>query len=1482
MKLTFDKEYQSLTDFLSDNSFAKRPYPKIIQGWLKLLHKVHKQHLNGLVIDFSTWVPKFKSQDFHFQINQNELVRPSTQFDQLAKFYRSKLKWTFREERPATSKLKGVGEEIKGVSEIHVFPDFQAPESFFWHMDARSNLFSLGVYAAWVFSDFDGKNVEQYRMLIQDGIQHFKWFDPRVSEWVKSCLSINPEERPSLQESQKIFDKISADLLLSFPDGTENQYQSLLFNFRSSLLDYSSRNTLFDFQERKSHLSIPAFDLKQFFSAGTKWNFDINTEDSTLSILHDIRRRRTQNIREKGEDTLRLITSFVIWKNPENGETIQTPVLFIPVHLGFEKSFQFQYSLKNTAEEFIVNDLLRLFLRERFEISLPSSLPATSDAIADFKEFVVSSIQGKGGELLEWKEESVLGNFSFRNISIASDYEQMVQGQVHPILSNLLGLINSEENNVIHRDFNRLEKCWVVDADPSQEAVLHESETKSLVVEGPPGTGKSQTIVNAIAQAVAKGERVLLASDKRAALEVVYKRLSGAGLSSMALLVHDQRSERKEIIDALASSYFIHSEPLARDARLGQTLREREFGENFEQLNDYFNKVRNKDLGYSLNELFQITTDERPELIVNEHIPGYVEWFQDKEKIANLEQKMFKLALGNVWASMPFVKLNEGEFSKSQEPTHLYARALRESVESCSQLIPWYKKLGFDAMLTIGDLLQVRSLAKSMKWLLNRDLVKLMLNENGTRNRFEKLRSDFDEKNALLKRRKSKWSTNPAFQPDLRELESALLRLEAEPDDPELKRFMDQLTEGEEWFKNDWAAILKHTILALKTEVALASIDDKFRSEFKAEKAKDFIDQVVLLQDLAQRMRYQLPEFFDWLENKRFPDAVLQTWLEKDDTLNALEASGLLLHDEFRELSLAELNTYLIELAESVPGEDLFLLLKDFNRLHSSLKYVLKRAPFTFSQLESASVRKEIHRAYNRYPDLEKVNSDQLNRLDSGLMDSYRNWHQWNSWFLVDELTRQLQEHERLAEIPAVKLSDEQKQRKWTFRKGLKLLKHEFDKTRQHKSLRELLHSDASQVVEMLKPIFMMSPKAVSEVIPCEQEMFDLVIFDEASQIKLEEVLPVIYRAKRIMVVGDTQQLPPTAFFRSGGLQAETLDGVNYASFLEASKACFTSRSLSWHYRSQHPDLIALSNAYFYKGELKVFPSFPGIEAPLNWYFVKEGCWDNRQNIKEAEALVKVFIERIKTDRHKTYGIVAFSETQQQALIGALDRARSSDSELDRILEQEEVRTENDEFCGLIVRNLENMQGEERDVIFISFGYGPNSNGKLVLNFGPVLHEGGDRRLNVLFTRAKSQVYAFTSFSPEDLADSSNPSLFLVRKYLEFAEASQEKNGKHKRVIEALLSGEYSEHLGDQGQREICIPKHLPTSLKTEPIVKSINGADYFYEKEGQRQQGHIVQIEGKEEQTWHDAYLGELLRKRGYRVSRFCTQDVLHKPKES
>lgn len=333
-----------------------------------------------------------------------------------------------------------------------------------------------------------------------------------------------------------------------------------------------------------------------------------------------------------------------------------------------------------------------------------------------------------------------------------------------------------------------------------------------------------------------------------------------------------------------------------------------------------------------------------------------------------------------------------------------------------------------------------------------------------------------------------------------------------------------------------------------------------------------------------------------------------------------------------------------------------------------------------------------------------------------------------------------------------------------------------------------------------------MSPLSISDTIALGELDFDVVIYDEASQIRLEEAIPALYRANQVIVVGDEMQLPPTDFFGGGGEDEEALvfedeeDGeiVEYDltadSFLSHVGRSLSSTMLGWHYRSRYEALISFSNTRFYQGRLLTVPDSRAelagsenlrlalsegvpdrsediLKRSISFHLLTDAVYVNRRNTGEARYIAEQVRGLLMKETGLSIGIVAFSEAQQSEIESALDRLGNEDQEFGRRLAEEYEREEDGQFCGLFVKNLENVQGDERDIMLLSICYGPDSNGKMRMNFGPINCSGGEKRLNVIFSRAKRHMAVISTIQSSAITNDYNEGANCLKQFLEYAEA---------------------------------------------------------------------------------------------------------------
>lgn len=295
-----------------------------------------------------------------------------------------------------------------------------------------------------------------------------------------------------------------------------------------------------------------------------------------------------------------------------------------------------------------------------------------------------------------------------------------------------------------------------------------------------------------------------------------------------------------------------------------------------------------------------------------------------------------------------------------------------------------------------------------------------------------------------------------------------------------------------------------------------------------------------------------------------------------------------------------------------------------------------------------------------------------------------------------------------------------------------------------------------------LRPVWMASPETVAQIFPIEP-LFDVVVFDEASQCRLEEALPVLTRAKRLVIAGDPKQLPPTRFFEAAVSTSDETELLTNADMFEAQQSEvedllaaglnleIEEAYLDVHYRSRNADLIEFSNEQFYGSRLQAIPGHPNHRArfsPITLHRV-QGVYDERCNAIEAREVCRIVHDLLRRAAPPSIGIATFNLAQRDLIVEMLDDLAADSDEFAGKLAAARIRQGTGSFEGLFVKNLENVQGDERDHIIISTTYGPNKDGKFHRRFGPLGMAGGGRRLNVLVTRAKQEVHLVTSIPPE-------------------------------------------------------------------------------------------------------------------------------------
>lgn len=407
----------------------------------------------------------------------------------------------------------------------------------------------------------------------------------------------------------------------------------------------------------------------------------------------------------------------------------------------------------------------------------------------------------------------------------------------------------------------------------------------------------------------------------------------------------------------------------------------------------------------------------------------------------------------------------------------------------------------------------------------------------------------------------------------------------------------------------------------------------------------------------------------------------------------------------------------------------------------------------------------------NRY----RINN---NLNDSTLENSYTQFRQEDKQQLIvnrSSLTKKLLSRTLLD--MKHKYYRNEKNRKASDKVGFDLLYNELSKQTRHIPIRTLFQKAGEEVL-FYKPCLMMSPQSVSQFLPKKDFLFDIIIIDEASQVKPEKCLGSLLRGKQLVVVGDSKQLPPTFDYRKSLDDEEIINDDNTIqeedeqieeSILELANGTIKNNyMLTWHYRSKHHSLINFSNSKFYDDKLLIFPS-PNLNSDfgISHYYLKDAVYNDGLNHAEAESIVNQVIELLSSDSNDTIGVVAVNQKQSNLIDDLIFKRISSSPLKDQLYKK---ATEGEE--QLIIKNLENIQGDERDIILISTVYGKDNTGKFYQRFGPINSKYGHRRLNVLFTRARKKILLYTSMIPEEIVtENKNLGVKILKEYLEYSQS---------------------------------------------------------------------------------------------------------------
>ena len=1231
----------------------------------------------------------------------------------------------------------------------------------------------------------------------------------RVARWAQKLLDLSLGNRLlNLKDSKKIIpllcpnigvleDKIAANEVVTI--------QSL-----SGLLGEQKYN---DYLRGQLDYNPVDFNVNLEKEMGKRHLWTRLTSNETQKRLKELYRLAKLDMEESGVNTLFLGLGFVEWKLSETDEHVyRSPILLVPVRLE-RRSISDGIRMMRLDEDTVLNATLIELLRCQFGIAVSGVDPLPIDASGVDAPLIMDrfrdAIAGKQG----WSivEEALVGQFSFGKFVMWKDLTARIEDfKKNKLVSHLIsggGLFDDgvevfpAEEVSKYLDPNNL--YCPLSADSSQlAAVLYSGLGKSFVLHGPPGTGKSQTITNIIAYNLAIGRKVLFVSEKKAALDVVYKRLTSIGLGPFCLELHSNKAGKQEVLAQFAAALKVSeiSEPREWDSTITQLESVRN------ELNGYVSALHyNYPNGKSAYDCFcmlmrkgtsrfdraieiQCTTQSMDEYNV---VQKSVSCLANEASLVNMASYV---KLGRVrdatWS--PSLERDLGEA----------AGAVRDSLERVRSAFA----VVADKFAVVRDDVRLAILDRVGK-LLRRicesgSVLQYLLTEDIGRD------GDFLVKfSGLAQKRKSVMEELKSYKLD------ALLEIDVPSIVGRIKENKDTIFIVR-FFKN--AAIVKELASIKKMGSGKLSIDELSR----------LLPKVATYQKLNfdyVRDEKRASALFGKLWNNGEPD-----WDALPDVIAKAQADVVAVSEAIPE-SVSQRLTCLSRLRETVSdydhkfaqGTELANTVEEFqdcwNTFRQQADSLFQYVDFDLADYDLNSFAALLDDVLAAVPDLRTVFRYREARLnaslngieglavavESGSLDpralSEEFEFAYSSKMLNDILATQpalagftgTGQEDRIRKFQELDKEYTRLCSRMVFAKiaaglprrrsgsslvktaPLGILRHECEKRARHKPVRQLL-GEIGSLAGMLKPCFLMSPLSVAQYLPADTTQFDLIVFDEASQIPVWDAIGVIARADQVIVVGDPKQMPPTNFFQKGDNGADVdVEGVeDLESILDECLAAGVFAShLNWHYRSRHESLISFSNHNYYDDRLLTFPA--ASESPMlgvKFEYVPDGVYDrkaSRTNVNEANALVDYVFNSLgdPTRRKRSIGVVTFNEAQKQLIDDIIEKRREQDNSFEEFFSDQ-----GDE--PFFVKNLENVQGDERDVILFSICYAPDAEGKFSMNFGPLNKSGGERRLNVAVTRAKEQVVLFSSIhaSQIDLNRTESVGVAHLKDFIDYAE----------------------------------------------------------------------------------------------------------------
>ena len=1137
------------------------------------------------------------------------------------------------------------------------------------------------------------------------------------------------------------------------------------------------------------------------------------TPDALHKRLLSLYREARSLEEEQGVSVLFLGIGFLRYFESESSGTERfAPLILLPVDLE-RGAARGRFRLGFRDQELETNLSLQKLLDADFDLKLPDLPEGEGWLPSAYFERVHELISGMPrwhiqDHTIELSFYSFAKFLMYRDLDPGNEWGEGLGYAENPLVEGLLvggfesvPTIFAPDENLDQRFPDPSDLKHILDADASQAQVIAAArEGANLVVQGPPGTGKSQTIANIVAEVVARGKRVLFVAEKRAALDVVHDRLEKCGLGPLCLELHSHKANKRHVYEELKRTLDL-GRPHAVDAGSYEQVRERR--DELNRITGLLHAVDEKTGTTAYGAIGAIAHLHQGECPPPDYgIPGAGDWdgggFDERlgaiRRLAELtaeigserehpwrgtRRRLNPVEMGIVARSIEKAEDELGPLCESLESaTRVTGVAFRtlaslddapaqlDALAGMPQAAPELLESGvlreeLDAVVGICE--NIADLERLATTLAN-DLVESALDG-----------PPWDEARSVIGRFGGSWFAwfRPRYRAALSRLRS--VHRDRLPKDQAarllvLDRLLEhrrrkQRVEGDERLGRE---ALGRRFRGEETDTeallpALRWIQAQAKRLGSVERCRKQIEELPADADPGAIARELRSARDAWSEPW---DAVVERLdLDLAAAFGAEESGGVALAEVGERLRVWRRRRETIQdwyrlgpaglLASELGLEELRLRLGDGRLLpeHAADTLRFARAQAVWDRLARET------------PELQQIDGEGRTRLVERFQDSDRK---------LLELAAQEIASRHFEELPQGSAGQ------------IGIVRGEANKKTRHMPIRRLLDR-AGEAVAQVKPVFLMSPLSVAQFLRPGGLTFDLVLMDEASQVPPQDGLGAMMRGKQVVVVGDQKQLPPTSFFDrqvapgededdDGEEDEETIQAGQIGDMESILALCeargMAGGMLRWHYRSRHPSLIEVSNHLFYDDKLIFPPSPASVGKGLGLSLQRvEGAYDRgrkRNNPKEAAVIADQVLAHARERPEETLGVVALSVAQRDAILDRIELLRSEHRELDAFCRE----SNEDPF---FVKNLENVQGDERDVIFISIGYGRDEGGYMSQSFGPVSSEGGERRLNVLFTRAKARCRVFSSIGHGDirLDATRHAGPRVLKRFLKYAETGE-------------------------------------------------------------------------------------------------------------